>query len=238
MTEEFNIYAEEEGIIADTRRTLSQHEPPTPDEWKDALANLLIHYERLFKVTKHLINISDRKEKELNSLNRRLAKLADMLEYQATHDLLTSILNKASITDFVSGCLEQAGLVIVVYDIDEFKKVNDTYGHLVGDYALQWVVNLVAEMLGGVGQQGRIGGEEFIIVLPFASLEEGFKVAERLRQGIENALFTYESHTLRITVSLGVTYCGKGERFEAVYARADRALYQAKRNGRNRVETA
>lgn len=238
MTEEFNIYEEEERVIADTRLKLSQNEYITPSDYKEALTALLLNYERLFRLTKHLINISDRKEKELNSLNRQLAKLADMLKYQATHDLLTEILNKASVTDYISECLAQESSIIIVYDIDEFKKVNDTYGHLIGDHVLQEVVSLVNEVLDGSGQQGRTGGEEFIIILPSQTLNNGFTIADQLRRSVEKAEFSYGCHKLKITISLGITFCEKGEEFEVVYARADQALYQAKRNGRNRVEIA
>jgi diguanylate cyclase (GGDEF)-like protein len=100
------------------------------------------------------------------------------------------------------------------------------------------VVKRVNNLLGSTGQQGRTGGEEFIITLPLENLQYGLTIADTIRQEIEDSEFSYECHQLKITISLGVTYCEQGEKFEAIYSRADQALYRAKRNGRNRVEFA
>lgn len=235
MIEEYNIYEEEERIISDIRK-LVQSENLAQHEYREALFNLLKSYERLFKETKHLIKISDRKEKELNLMNRRLKEFADKLEYQATHDALTGVFNRCRITGYISEALLQSDMVVIMYDIDHFKKINDSFGHMIGDCVLKEVVAVTSDIIGSKGALGRLGGEEFVVGLPDKTLHKGLEIAEKLRRKVEKTEFVHTDCKVYITISLGVTRCRKGENFEAIYLRADQALYKAKHNGRNRVE--
>lgn len=233
----FNIYQEEENTIANARRILAS-EALAHHEYREALANLLCGYERLLRETKRLIKISDWKEKELNQLNRQLKQLADILEYQATHDALTGLFNKETISKFGMDMLSESDILLMVFDVDFFKKVNDTYGHLVGDYVLKNIAKVGSGVLDRYGVLGRFGGEEFVAMLPMIAMDQGVEIANRVLGEIAKSECKCDKDNIVVTVSIGLTVAQKGEVFEAAYERADAALYRAKVNGRNRVEVA
>jgi diguanylate cyclase (GGDEF)-like protein len=119
-------------------------------------------------------------------------------------------------------------------DIDHFKKVNDTYGHDGGDRALVAVAQAMRGALRPEATLGRLGGEEFAVLLPQADQNAAMVAAERLRQAVERLSVEIDGAALKITVSIGVTEVGSGQAFEAALQHADEALYQAKKTGRNR----
>ena len=128
-------------------------------------------------------------------------------------------------------------------DIDFFKSVNDTYGHAAGDLVLKTVSRIIKLQLRDYDIAGRYGGEEFAILLPFTKLEEAKMVAERLRKAVENKkidiskINTESSEkNISVTISLGVAEYSKEDSEETLLQNADKALYKAKENGRNRVE--
>jgi diguanylate cyclase (GGDEF)-like protein len=128
----------------------------------------------------------------------------------------------------------------VLFDIDNFKKINDTYGHDCGDYVLTGVGAVVKAC--GLGERdlaGRFGGEEFIVVLTNSSAEQAGQVAERIRARIEQHEFMYERQRVNVTVSLGVSAIRRDFHAGAdIYKEADKALYESKRTGKNRVTVA
>jgi diguanylate cyclase (GGDEF)-like protein len=127
-------------------------------------------------------------------------------------------------------------MVLLMLDIDEFKKVNDTYGHETGDLALQQVASVMSTSLREIDILGRMGGEEFAVLLPNTSLEEALLLAERVRQSIENISFEKIKGELKITASIGVAaFTDEMSDIDDLLRNADEALYQAKRNGRNRI---
>lgn len=130
--------------------------------------------------------------------------------------------------------------VIIILDIDNFKNINDTYGHLVGDKVLEQISGILKENTRKTDIISRFGGEEFIILMPDTSLDEGSEFAERLRKIIMKKIFTVGSFNLRLTASFGVSLLNNldNENFEHCYSLADRALYLAKRKGKNKVEKA
>jgi diguanylate cyclase (GGDEF)-like protein len=152
-------------------------------------------------------------------------------------DPLTGLLNrKALLPRFAElehqAHLSGAPLCIIEVDLDHFKRVNDTHGHERGDAVLRDAAYEMRKSLRSFELMYRLGGEEFLIVLPRASLREGVHIAERLRETVEHA----RPGGLDITVSLGVTAeRGDGVDYESMFAAADEALYDAKRGGRNRV---
>ena len=129
-------------------------------------------------------------------------------------------------------------LSFIILDLDFFKNINDRYGHLAGDCMLKEIANICKSKIRSIDLLGRFGGEEFMLLLPETDLEGAVFVAERIRRAIEEAGFVYESETMHMTVSLGVTGTDKitKENFDVFLRCADRALYKAKENGRNRVE--
>ena len=118
------------------------------------------------------------------------------------------------------------------FDIDYFKKVNDTYGHQIGDHILILLIKLVSKFLRKIDILGRWGGEEFIIILPNTDLKKAISVAEKLRLKIEKYNF-FEIGTL--TCSFGVTAVSKNDNYDSIIKRVDSLLYKAKKSGRNRV---
>ena len=173
---------------------------------------------------------------------KRIVDLEEALRVQATHDALTGAWNHGAIIDMLQRELARAeregtstGAVLV--DLDNFKRVNDTYGHLTGDAVLREAAQRMTRELRRSDVLGRYGGEEFLVVLPGCEAPDAQGLAERLRRCIACDPVATSMGKVSFTISLGVTTTGKGERMgvAAVLQRADEALYQAKREGRNRV---
>jgi len=125
-------------------------------------------------------------------------------------------------------------LAFSIWDIDLFKRVNDSYGHEAGDRLLRGVAELFAHNKRAEDFLARIGGEEFVLLLPMTTLEAAASVAEKLRGVIEGAAFRHHGEPVRVTISAGLTDFRADDTPTSVYERADRALYQAKQQGRNR----
>jgi two-component system cell cycle response regulator len=157
----------------------------------------------------------------------------------ALRDPLTKAFNKKHLLDRLSvevafANRHQSPLSLVMLDIDHFKKVNDTHGHLAGDFVLAHLAAAVQAVLRSEDLFGRYGGEEFAIVCRGATVAEAQVVAERIRATVHGTSFVYEGRTIPVTVSLGVAPLAGSSSTDLVAA-ADRALYEAKRGGRNRV---
>lgn len=157
-------------------------------------------------------------------------------------DPLTGCFNRRAILERLQAELARASregqsLGVGMFDIDHFKSVNDLHGHSSGDEVLCEFVRRLEKELRISDMYGRVGGEEFLSLWPAADLQSTFLVAERIRAIVGKAPFL-ENKMLHVTVSIGVTVSKGGEAPEIVMGRADQALYTAKQNGRNRVETA
>ena len=212
--------------------------PPTePDRYKPALGELIVAYERLLRETRRLVRRSDRAELEMNQLNQQLQNLAQQLEFRATHDSLTGVLNRAAIIERANAFLANDGLALIVLDIDHFKRVNDAFGHPTGDKVICGVIDCLKRVVPASAQVGRVGGEEFTVLLPGHSLDAAEEVAEAIRRTIMLHAFDLPDHSA-ITASSGISWLPPGRDFDAAYGLADAALYSAKRNGRNRVARA
>jgi len=199
-----------------------------------ALGELLTAYERLLRETRRLVRHSDRAELEMTQLNQRLQDLANELEYRATHDSLTGIFNRAAIIELVDRHFKRQDLALIVLDIDHFKRVNDSFGHPVGDQVIVGVVDCLKRVVPATASIGRVGGEEFTVLLPGQSGEAAQEVAETVRRTIERHTFGLPDGSA-ITASFGVSWAAAGGKFDDAYNQADEALYLAKRSGRNQV---
>ena len=181
---------------------------------------------------------ANQKINEMTESYKRLEIEKKQFETLSTTDVLTGITNRAGIDSFVRKIFEsnyeKSNLGIIIFDIDHFKKINDTYGHDVGDHVLQGMAKLISANIRGVDVFGRWGGEEFIIIAPQATRESLIPLAEKLRNCVELHNFD-PSLSLKVTISMGVTSVKQNESFESALKRADMALYSAKNNGRNRV---
>ncbi|ABM33494.1 GGDEF domain-containing protein [Paracidovorax citrulli] len=213
------------------------HTPGHGEGCRQALGDLLAAYERLLRETRRLVRRSDRAELEMNQLNQQLTELAEQLHYRATHDPLTGVLNRAAIIEQVNGRFETGSVALIVLDIDHFKKVNDSFGHPVGDSVIRGVVDRLKSVVPGSAQIGRVGGEEFTVLLPEEDAMACERVAEAARRAIEGFDFGLPDGS-RVTASFGVSWLPGGCVFDDAYGLADEALYGAKRAGRNRVVRA
>ncbi|WP_077036223.1 GGDEF domain-containing protein [Pelomonas sp. KK5] len=202
--------------------------------YRAALGELIGHFERLVRDSRRLIRRSDREERELNVLNDELHRLAAQLEYKARHDSLTGALNRGAIFERAGMHLQRGPLSLVVLDIDFFKSINDAYGHPAGDAVICEVVNRLRGAVPLPAEIGRVGGEEFSILLPGCEFEDAMGQAERMRQAIAGRPFECLPGRI-VTASFGVSWTAACGAFGDAYARADEALFEAKRGGRNQV---
>ncbi|MEE4639421.1 MAG: diguanylate cyclase [Wenzhouxiangella sp.] len=163
------------------------------------------------------------------------------LEFLVQHDELTGLLNRRGISDVARHQFAQAwrsGLpcCFAIADLDHFKRVNDSFGHDVGDHVLEHVAQCLRDSVRAGDWVGRWGGEEFLLVLPQTPLEEGREALERVRQAVEASTLDAAGRSLPMTISIGVAVAeAKDAEPDAVIARADARLYRAKREGRNQV---
>jgi diguanylate cyclase (GGDEF)-like protein len=179
----------------------------------------------------------------LNSerLEADLRGAQDKLQKMATTDFLTGIANSRLFSEAGEREVQRArrykrSLAVLMIDLDHFKKINDKYGHAIGDKILVAFAATCKKCLRRADVFGRLGGEEFAILLPETDLSGGEKFAERLRSMIEKSDIKAEKKTLHITISIGVTeLLPHDDKLEAALKRADDTMYEAKRKGRNQV---
>ena len=179
--------------------------------------------------------------KRIVDLQQKLVSANNALHFAACHDFLTGAWNRAEILNFLQRELARSRrdgstVGVVLLDVDHFKNVNDKFGHETGDLVLKEI----AKRLSSGGRKydgvGRYGGEEFLLVMPGCTLETSARRADEIRNLIANTPIPTPHGPLSVTVSMGVTVAESSSDPELLLRNADLALYQAKRNGRNRVE--
>ena len=181
----------------------------------------------------------------LLEMQEQLIHAQDLLQIRATQDALTGLWNRGAILELLSKELARArrtsgSIGIILADLDHFKRVNDTYGHLAGDIVLREAAQRMRSSMRDYDVIGRYGGEEFLVIVPESGFASTVAQAERLRRAVAEAPVITPEGSIAITISLGVT-AGGGEdslAAESLVRAADAALYQAKKLGRNRVEAA
>lgn len=194
-----------------------------------------------------------RTQEELMTLNktldeafRNLSSTAEAIErertyfkYKAQRDGLTGIFNRFSFDELLAAEMKRSlsynePLSLIMFDIDKFKHINDTYGHVAGDRILVGIAEIISRNIRETDSFARYGGEEFVLVIPGIELGKALKLADKLRAVIEGHSFT---EAVRVTSSFGVTQLLDSEDALSFVKRTDGALYRAKNNGRNRVES-
>jgi diguanylate cyclase (GGDEF)-like protein/PAS domain S-box-containing protein len=171
-------------------------------------------------------------------------QLESELQRLATTDALTQSSNRrhffeGAVEEFEQARQQGTPLSFLMLDIDDFKVINDTYGHQVGDNVLQRIADSGRAALRRGDLFGRIGGEEFAAVFPGCTPQMALQVAERVQREIQGLSFSHDGQTFGITVSQGLTsLTAEDESVESLFARADAAMYEAKRQGKNRIVTA
>lgn len=182
-----------------------------------------------------------RLRRKVNLQNHELRGALSTIQKLAITDELTDLYNRRhvlEVLDYQKSLADRGNhsFVLAFADLDRFKEVNDRQGHQAGDEVLKRFAQITRDLIRGVDYVARFGGEEFILVLVQTSLPEALIVAERIRSQVETEDFTIgDDVSIKVTVSLGVTQYHAVESIEAVLARADQALYEAKKQGRNRV---
>lgn len=172
---------------------------------------------------------------------RRAVEMMHQMENAAYTDTLTGASNRRyfekTVVDEISGCFDESKpYSMIMFDVDFFKKVNDTYGHQVGDEVLKILVSRIRHVLKKGTIITRYGGEEFIASMPGSSKDVAIEAAERARMAIEKATFKIKELSVPVTISAGVTTLRKDNAsMDALVEEADKALYQAKQTGRNKV---
>ncbi|MFC4312081.1 GGDEF domain-containing protein [Steroidobacter flavus] len=213
-------------------------QPLAMDLITDIVADLITDTERMRVVTQELSEQLDRSTQEARHLTEQLKQA----EHQAKLDPLTGMLNRRGLEQRMQSFVEDAGSmkggVMLLADIDHFKTLNDTYGHLLGDKVLRAVAQVICESIKGRDIAARIGGEEFAIFLPDTTIEGAAILAKRIcaatssrtirRSGTEQSID-------RVTISIGVAASTDSDKLESLLDRADKAMYSGKQAGRNRV---
>lgn len=212
------------------------------DGQAEGLAALARQIQHLFELRRYameqrrLLNEREAFARQLESAQADLQRRHDQLQHSASHDALTGLLNRSALSQLQGSpeALDRLGrsaYTLMLIDVDHFKRVNDRYGHLLGDRALRAVADAVTGSIREGDVAVRYGGEEFLVVLPGTRLAAASEVGERIRQRV-----ALSSLPFALTVSIGVAAGEPGrDTSEQVFDRADQALYRAKAGGRDRL---
>lgn len=200
-------------------------------------ANKSLNY-RVQEKTKELKELNESLEAKVNIRTQELRKTSEKLEEMAFRDNLTQIYNRYHLFKVFEEITykKDGSLSLLMIDIDFFKAINDTHGHLIGDDILKYIVKNIQNILRKDDIFVRYGGEEFIVILPSANKEESLKVSKKIREYIEKNPYIQDGLNISLSVSIGVSQYKKDEHLEKLIQRADKALYKAKENGRNQVQ--
>ncbi len=178
---------------------------------------------------------------ELNNAEQVITTLkleVEKLERESNIDPLTKIYNRRSLNKDLgeilkAGLKRDLDLQVILFDADDFKATNDTFGHIAGDKTLIFLTRLIQNSIRSGIKVYRFGGEEFVVLLNRSTIENCIKITERIIQNTRESKLLYKGNTIHLTVSAGITSHVKGDKIDNIIARADKALYEAKLNGKN-----
>lgn len=241
-------YSDNESTVAAINEGGATHYIVKQKPWEDAellqtVQECVWEYHQLMK-DRHLHEIISQKNDELRKLLSQLAQQNSELERLSSTDALTGLTNRRRFLESLENELIRidrygGSLSLIMFDIDHFKKVNDTWGHAVGDAVLCEIACDSLRFLRRADIAARYGGEEFIILLPETDLPGAALIADRLRQLVADTVIALDQGPpISVTISIGVASLRPYESGDELLIRADKAMYQAKNSGRNRVELA
>lgn len=198
-------------------------------------ARIKVHL-ALKKAREKLVNYAD----ELKIKNNQLSYLTKELEAAAMTDFMTGLLNRRSMNKKLKAAFAEIKearncAALILADIDDFKHINDTYGHECGDYILKEVADTIKETVGIDGIAARWGGEEFLILLNNATLTSAQLIGEKIRDKIKEKIFLYNRHQITLTMTLGVAELDLCQGIDASIISADKAMYKGKNMSKNCV---
>lgn len=240
------IYMQETQLLEKIKEVESR-ETISEIELREEYIDLVKEYEKLLKQMIKMTHISDSNQKKLFSAKEKIERQKEelsfaykKLEVLARTDPLTGLSNRRDFIDKFQAeknRFERKGIPmsLVLCDIDDFKTVNDRFGHDCGDFLLKNIAHLIRSILRKQDVVGRWGGEEFILLLPETPLQGGRKISEEIRKKISNTSFSFNNHQLSTTLSFGVSeYNGLKDIIPCI-KEADEALYAGKQRGKNCV---
>lgn len=225
-------------VLSDTTRQVA--------EVKNADARLQPVLDELLSETEAALASNGSFSDQISEANQIIANLKAELKNQTTLakvDELTKLYNRRHLNQemphiMASSVTSVKPLSMVIFDLDHFKRINDTWGHNFGDKVLMLCAEIIRKTARSTDMAVRLGGEEFLLVLPGLDLIGAAKVAERVRSNIANTDITVRGQSLPVTISGGVAQYAPGEDLDVLIGRADQALYQAKKDGRNLIRMA
>ena len=212
---------------------------------EDEITGCIVAKSMIEKLSKRDIDYLEQLTRQAAATINRANSYSTILQY-ATLDALTNLNNRRQFETRLGqeiAITKRQGkpLCAMMIDIDFFKNVNDTHGHAAGDEVLRTVAGIIKQALRESDIPARYGGEEFAVLLPYTHIDEAQIVGERLRKAVEDTLITInqeseEEKQIKVTISMGIAEFNTQESGEALFERADKALYNAKTNGRNQVQ--
>ena len=232
---QIKIHMDNPSTIEELTRKINKNLSVIGERIKDYRANEQardLEYEKQVTRLKSKLTESEQNAEEIKSL-------LTYQKYKINHDSLTSLPNRESYDEYIIEVMQRwkdSGQVVslAVGDIDHFKQINDTFGHLAGDKVLKKVAAIFKSSLRASDYIARFGGEEFVLIFEGANSKIAFQLVERLRKSIKDCQFVYRENKVDVTVSFGLTTIIEGDNIESLFMRADNALYKAKDAGRNR----
>ncbi len=224
----------------DTFEAIIEENNLSKTELLDKYTQLLEAYRMLLHDAVKITKIGDINQKKLFEVNEDLELQKKILYLNSITDALTKVFNRAYLmevleAEFAKNKRYQNTFSCILIDIDDFKVVNDNYGHLMGDLVLAKTASIIKKQLRAVDSFGRYGGEEFLIILPVTEAKEALLVAEKLRKKIAETEFIERGHNISISISQGISDSSidTPKSQDDLLYKVDTALYQAKKKGKN-----
>lgn len=175
---------------------------------------------------------------EINQMNREIVEINAELDYQASHDELTGLLNRHEMNRYLDEIAntKTKQVMVAMMDVDDFKKINDTYGHGAGDLVLKAIAGLMKKYLKDF-KVARWGGEEFLVVSELCDRKQSFSIMKEFHSAVEELTLDYENQKIEIYITVGLVYGGDPGKINHLILEADNLLYIGKKNGKNRILT-
>ncbi len=216
-------------------KELAQMHKNALNECNESHIDLELITEKFYAIQKHM---SDEVIKA-NSIISKLMQQVKTLEETSKLDPLTKVFNRRALSDYLETVCSKENLKyelhLLMIDIDDFKFINDNYGHIAGDKILIFIANIFKRTLRDGDKIFRYGGEEFVIILNRIEKEKCMQIASRLLKLVSNNNLIYKGETLQVTMSIGTTKLNEKDTPDSLIIRADEALYKAKKNGKNQI---
>lgn len=179
---------------------------------------------------------------KMEKMNMDLKLEKEHSELLASRDHLTGIYNRRYVQSCIMDNMSshspgQASFALALFDIDDFKHVNDTYGHMTGDYVLKEIVSIIYRNIRDEDILGRWGGEEFLLYMPYTNTDQALPIIDDVRRDVEDHLFRTKDDTFALTITCGLSQFDTSDNYDGIFNRIDEALYDGKQNGKNKIIT-